>query len=61
MSYFPPCSHSKNKIEFELDLSNYATIPDLKNATGMNTGSFAKKIDLTSLKSEVNKLNIDKL
>ena len=25
---FPPCGHSKNKIEVELDLSNYATKPD---------------------------------
>ena len=31
MSYFPLYSHSKNKIEIELDLSNYATKSDLKN------------------------------
>ena len=30
MSYFPPYGHSKNKIEVELDLSNYATKSDLK-------------------------------
>ena len=30
MSYFPPYTHNKNKIEVELDLSNYATKFDLK-------------------------------
>ena len=43
MSYFPPCSHSKNKIEVELGLSNYATKSDLKNAAGVDTSQFAKK------------------
>ena len=41
-------------------LSNYATKTDLKNATGIDT-SFAKKVDLASLKSNVNKLDIDKI
>ena len=31
MSYFPPYSHSKNKIEVKLDLTNYATKSDLAN------------------------------
>ena len=32
MSYFPePCTHSKNKIKAELDLSNYTTKFDLKS------------------------------
>ena len=43
MSYFPPNGHTKNKIEFELDLSNYETKSDLKNATGVETSQFAKK------------------
>ena len=47
--------------KFELDLSNYATRIDFKNATGVNTSSFAKKIDLANLKSNVNILDIDKL
>ena len=34
---------------------------DLKNETGIDTSKFAKKIDLTSLQSEVDKLDIDKL
>ena len=42
-------------------MSNYATKSDLKNATGVDTSKFAKKIDLASLKSNVDKLDIDKL
>ena len=47
-----PHTHSKNKIEVELDLSNYATKSELKNAAGNNTSDFAKKANLTSLKSD---------
>ena len=54
-------THSKNKIKVELDLSNYATKSDLKNGTGVDTSNFAKKSDLASLKSDVDKLHIDKL
>ena len=43
MSYFSPYSRSKNKIEVELDLPNYAKKPDLKNATGVDTSQFANK------------------
>ena len=32
----------------ELDLSNYATKADLKNATGVDTTHFAKKADLAN-------------
>ena len=61
MSYIPPYRNSKNKIEVELDLSNYATKSDLKNPTGVDTSQFAKKDDLANLKSAVDKLDIDKL
>ena len=44
-----------------LDLSNYAAKADLKNATGNDTSDFAKKTDLANLKSDVDKLDIDKL
>ena len=56
MSYFLPDGHSKNKREVQLDLSNYATKPDFKNATGVVTSQFAKKDDLANLKLEVDKL-----
>ena len=42
-------------------MSNYATRADLKNATGIDTSSFAKNVDLANLKSNVGKLDIDKL
>ena len=48
-------------MQFELDLSDYATKADLKNVTGVDTSKFAKKVDLASLKPNVDKLDIDKL
>ena len=48
----------RGKVKVQLDFSNYATKTDLKNATGIDTPSFAKKVDLTSLKSNVDKLKL---
>ena len=48
-------------VRVELDLSNYATKAYFKNATGIDTLDFAKKTDLASLKSDVDKLDIDTL
>ena len=48
-------------VNVKLDLSIYATKSDLKNATGVDTLSVAKKTDLANLKSDVDKLDIDKL
>ena len=43
---FPePCSHSKNKIKFELDLFNNVTKSHLRGGTGIDTSKFAKKAD----------------
>ena len=61
MSYFPQSGQSKNKIEVELDLSNYARKPGSKNATGADRSEFAEKNELTNLKVEVNELDIVKL
>ena len=44
-----------------MDLCNYATNADLKNATGVDTSKFAEKVDLANFKSNVDKLDIDKL
>ena len=44
-------------VNIKVDLSNYATKTDLKNVTS----SFALKINLASLKTQVDKLDIDKL
>ena len=40
-------------------MSKYATKADLKNAAGIDTSPFAKKIDLAILKSNVCKLHIN--
>ena len=48
-------------MKVELDLSNYTTKEDFKNATGVDTSKFARKVDLASLKSEIGKLDINKL
>ena len=48
-------------INVKVDLSNYATKTDLKNVTHIDTLSFALKTNLTSLKTKVDKLDIDKL
>ena len=42
-------------------MSNYATKSDLKNAIGVGTSDFVKKVDLGHFKSDVDKFNIGKL
>ena len=58
---FPPYRSSGRNIKVELDLSSYATKTDLKNVTHVNASSFSSKTNLVSLKTEVDKLGIDKL
>ena len=48
-------------INVKVGLLNYATKADLKNATGIDTSKLAAKSDLVSLKTEVDKLDIEKL
>ena len=48
-------------MNVKVDLSNYATKTDLKNVTHVDTSSFALKTNLANLKTEVDKLDIDKL
>ena len=48
-------------IKAKVDISNDATKNDLKNVTHVDTPCFALKTNLGSLKSEVDKLDIDKL
>ena len=49
------------EILIKVDISNYATKTDLKNVTHVDTSTFALKANLANLKTEVNKLDIDKL
>ena len=58
--YFPEPQSSGGRVRVELDLSNYARKADLKNATGVDTSYFATKTDFTNLKSDVDKLDIEK-
>ena len=59
--YFPERKSSGGRVKVELDLSNYATKADLKNATGVDTSKSAKMVYLSNLKSDIDKLDTDKL
>ena len=60
-TYYPPYRSSSNNIKAELDLSNYATKDDVKNITHVNVSSYATKTNLAALKTEVDKIDVDKL
>ena len=60
--YFPkPYEPFGGDINVKVDLSNYATKVDIKNISHVDTSGFALKTNLESLKTEVDKLDIDKL
>ena len=60
--YFPkPFRSFGGNINVKVDLPNYATKTDLKNVTQVDTSNFALKTNLASPKTEVDKLDIDKL
>ena len=48
-------------INVNVDLSNYTTKADLKNATGIDTSNLALKSNLAKLKAEIYKIDVDKL
>ena len=53
--YLPPYNNSGENIKVELDLSNYATKDDV------DVSSYALKTNLAALKTEVDKIDTDKL
>ena len=60
--YFPkPYEPFGGDINVKVDLSNYATKADIKNISHIDTSSFALKTNLPNVKTEVDKLDIDKL
>ena len=61
MSYYPPYKSSSNNVKVELDLTNYGTKTDLKNINHVDVNSFASKTNLAALKTEVDKIDADKL
>ena len=58
-TYYPP--YKSQNIKVELDLVNYATKDDVKNITLVDVSSFASKTNLAALKTEVDKIDADKL
>ena len=61
VEYFPEPKSLGGRVNVALDLSNYATKTDLKTVTGVHASKIAKKVDLANLKSNLDKLDIDKL
>ena len=60
--YFPkPYEAFSGDINVKVDLSNYATKPNIKNISHVDTTSFALKTNLADLKTKVDKLDIEKL
>ena len=60
--YFPKSFKSFGRnINVKVDVSNYASKTDLKNVRQIDTSHFALKTNLASLKTEIDKLDIDKL
>ena len=60
--YFPKLFRSFGRnINVKVDLSNYATKTDIKNISDVDTSSFALKTNLANLKTEADKLDIEKL
>ena len=60
-TFYPPYKSSGQNVKVELDLTNYATKTDLKNITHVDVSSYASKTNLVALKSEVDKIDVDKL
>ena len=63
MSYnFPkPYEAFSWDINVKVDLSNHTTKADIKNILHVDTSSFALKSNLANLKTEIDKLDVDKL
>ena len=60
--YLPkPYEAFTGDITVKVDLSNYETKGEIKNIAHIDTSSFALKTNLADLKTEVDKLDIDKL
>ena len=62
MSYYRESdSHTRDKVNVVLDLSNYATKTELKGTTGVDTSNLAAKTNFIALKAEVDKLDTNEL
>ena len=61
MSQYFPEPYRAFVRDIKVDLSNYATKAGIKSITQIDTSGFALKTNLANLKTEINKLEIDKL
>ena len=62
MTYYPePDSYIRDKVKVLLDLLNYASKEELEHVAGVDTSDLAAKKYFVALKSEVDKLGINKL
>ena len=59
--YFPQPKFLGGRVKVELDMTNYTTKSELLYDTGIDISKLAKKVDLSSLKSNVDTSDIDKL
>ena len=60
--YFPkPYEPFGGDINVKVDLSNYATETNLKNISNVDVSSLALKLNLANLKTEIDKIDINKL
>ena len=59
--YYPPYKSFSNNIKVELDLSNYGTKKDINDITHVDVSGFTSKTNLAALKTEVDKIDVDKL
>ena len=60
--YYPkPYKPFSGDINVKVDLSNYATKTNIKTISHVDTSSFALKTNLADLRTEVDKLDVDKL
>ena len=58
IEYFPKRKPLVGCVKSDINLSNYVTKADLKNAKSVDTSKLAKKLDSANLKSEINELYI---
>ena len=59
--FVKPFKRFGGNINVKIDLSNYAAKADIKNISHVDTSGFALKTNLANLKTEVDKLDTDKL
>ena len=60
--YFPkPYEAFGGDINVKVDLSNYATKADIENTSHVDASSFPLNTNLANLKTEIDKLDVDKL